>query len=184
MSRTGVTRRIFTTSAASVAVLFAVSACSSSSNSSPSVKDSSSDVLHVAYYDDMGAPDPDSFYGTEGLMVTGSVYDGLLQYAPNSTKIVADLASLPAISTDGLTYTFQLHPGAKFHDGTAVDSAAAKASFARRTLLNQGPAYMLAGVSSVDTPGPLTVVVHLKSPVSAFLDYLASAWGPKIVDGQ
>lgn len=141
-----------------------------------------SDVLHVAYYDDMGTPDPDSFYGTEGLMVTDSVYDGLLRYAPNSTKIVPQLASLPTISTDGRTYTFQLHAGAKFHDGTAVDSTAVKASFARRNVLKQGPAYMLAEVSSVDTLGRLTVVVHLKRPVSAFLDYLASAWGPKITN--
>jgi peptide/nickel transport system substrate-binding protein len=40
---------------------------------------------------------------------------------------------------------------------------------------------MLAHVKAVDTPDPLTAVVHLDKPVSAFLDYLAAPFGPKMV---
>src|SRR3954447_643369 len=98
-------------------------------------------ALHVPFFDDMGVPDPDIFYGAEGLMVTNGVYDSLLQYAPGSTKVVPDVAELPTVSSDGLTYTFALHKGITFHDGTALDSAAVAASFARRTALNQGPSY-------------------------------------------
>jgi hypothetical protein len=36
-------------------------------------------------------------------------------------------------------------------------------------------------VASVETPDASTVVVKLKSPVSAFLDYMAAPYGPKIV---
>jgi peptide/nickel transport system substrate-binding protein len=129
----------------------------------------------------MGAPDPDVFYATEGLEVMTSVYQGLLQYANNSTRIIGDLAKSWAVTDGGLTYTFDLQPGVKFHDGTPFNSAAVKFSFERRTAIGQGPAYMLAHVSSVDTPSPTTVVVHLDQPVSAFLDYLASPFGPKMV---
>ena len=138
-------------------------------------------ALRIPFFDDMGVPDPDIFYGAEGLMVTNGVYDSLLQYGENSTKVEADVAELPKISADGLTYTFTLHAGITFHDGTPLNSAAVAASFARRTKLNQGPSYMLAEVKSVDTPDATTLVVHMKAPVSAFLDYLASPWGPKIL---
>ena len=152
----------------------ATSAAATSAKAAPT-------ALHIPFYDDMGVPDPDIFYGAEGLMVTNGVYDNLLQYGQDSTKVIADVAELPKVSTDGLTYTFTLHQGILFHDGTPLDSKAVAASFARRTALNQGPAYMLAQVKSVETPDATTLIVHLKTPVSAFLDYLASPWGPKIL---
>ena len=129
----------------------------------------------------MGAPDPDIFYATEGLEVMTSVYQGLLQYANNSTKVVGDLAKSWTISDGGLTYTFNLRSGVKFHDGSPFNSAAVAFSFQRRTGINQAPAYMMAHVRSVATPTPTELVVHLGQPVSAFLDYLASPFGPKMV---
>jgi peptide/nickel transport system substrate-binding protein len=138
-------------------------------------------VVHMAFQADMGTPDPDIFYSTEGLEVTNSVYEGLLRYSNNSTQVTGDLASAWSVSPDKRTYTFQLRHGARFHDGSPFDSSAVRFSFARRTAVNQGPAYMLAQVSSVATPDPYTVVVHLKEPVSAFLDYLASPFGPKMM---
>lgn len=169
---------------ASVALV--VAACSSSPKGSPSASPTTlgtdtSTTLRVAFLDDIGPPDPDIFYGSEGLMVTNSVYEGLLQYANNSTKIIPSLSALPTVSADGMTYTFKLQPGVTFHDGTPFNSAAVAFSFARRTKIDQGPAYMLAHVKTVDTPDPLTVIVQLNQPVSAFLDYLASPFGPKMV---
>lgn len=162
-----------------------LAACSSGSKSSsagsPTTAAPSAGPLRVAFLDDMGPPDPDIFYGSEGLMVTTSVYESLLQYADNSTTVVGSLADMPTVSADGLTYTFTLHDGVKFHDGTPLTSAAVAFSFNRRTTINQGPAYMLAHVKSVDTTDPRVAVVHLDQPVSAFLDYLASPFGPKIL---
>ena len=37
---------------------------------------------------------------------------------------------------------------------------------------------MVAGVSSIQTPSPYTVVINLSTPNTAFLDYLASSYGP------
>jgi peptide/nickel transport system substrate-binding protein len=162
---------------ASVAVAVAVVAAPASAHEDGS----KAATLKLAFEGDMGAPDPDVFYATEGLEVMTSTYQGLLQYANNSTRVVGELATSWAITDGGLTYTFQLQPGVKFHDGTPFDSAAVKLSFQRRTAIGQGPAYMLAHVSAVDTPSPTTVVVHLDQPVSAFLDYLASPFGPKMV---
>ena len=140
-----------------------------------------SHTLHLAFGADMQVPDPDIFYEIEGNAVVTSVYEGLVKYANGSTKIVPALATSWTVSPDGMTYTFNLRSGVTFHDGTPFDSAAAKFSFMRRTGVNSAPAYMLADVTSTDTPDAQTFVVHLDKPVSAFLDYLAAPYGPKMV---
>jgi peptide/nickel transport system substrate-binding protein len=142
-------------------------------------------VVNLGYVADMQVPDPDVFYEIEGNSVVTNVYDGLVQYDNNSTKIVPSLAESWTVAPDGLTYTFKLRPGVAFHDGSGtMTSADVKASFTRRTALGSvsAPGYMLAQASSYDTPDPMTFVVHLKSPVSAFLDYLAAPYGPKVSD--
>jgi peptide/nickel transport system substrate-binding protein len=163
-----------------MAVLLAACGKSSkSTNSSGTAKAGDLSVVHLAYNADMQVPDPDIFYEIEGNSVTTSVYEGLVRYKPNSTEVEPALAESFTTAPDGLTYTFKLRPGVKFHDGTAMDSAAIKGSFERRTAVNSAPAYMLADVASYETPDASTFIVHLKQPVSAFLDYLAAPYGPK-----
>ncbi len=138
-------------------------------------------TLHLAYLADMSVPDPDVFYDIEGNAVILSVYEGLVKYAPDSTKIVPSLAKSFTVSPNGLTYTFTLQSGVRFQDGTPFDSAAVKASLARRTAVGSAPAYMLEPVKSITTPDPMTVVLTLKGVTAPFLDYLASSWGPKMI---
>lgn len=140
------------------------------------------DTLNIAFFADMSTADPDVFYDIEGLAVMLSVYDGLLQYAEGGTEIEGDLAESWEVSDDGLTFTFTLRDELTFADGTPLDSEAIQASFERRTAVEQGPSYMLAGVKSYETPDPQTFVVNLKKPDTAFLHYLASAWGPKAIN--
>jgi peptide/nickel transport system substrate-binding protein len=141
-----------------------------------------SHVLNLPFTADTQPPDPDVFYADQGLEITTSVYQGLVQYAPGTPKreIIPELATSWKISQDGLTYTFYLRRGVHFHDGTTFTSAAVRASFARRLAVDQAPAYMVSDVASVGTPNPYVAVVHLKKPNSAFMDYLASAYGPKM----
>jgi peptide/nickel transport system substrate-binding protein len=141
--------------------------------------------VNIGYVADMQVPDPDIFYEIEGNSVVTNVYDGLVQYANGRTDIVPDLADSWTVSADGLTYTFKLHPDVSFHDGSGtMTSNDVMTSFKRRTALGatSAPGYMLAQVSNYETPDPLTFVVHLKQPVSAFLDYLAAPYGPKVED--
>ena len=138
-------------------------------------------TLRLAFVADMQVPDPDIFYEIEGNAVVTSLYEGLVKYANNSTRIIPALATSWTVSGDGRTYTFHLRHGVRFHDGTPFTSADAKFSFERRKGVNSAPAYMLADVVSMATPDPYTFVVHLSQPVSAFLDYMASPYGPKMV---
>ena len=142
---------------------------------------STSDVLRIPYLADMSVPDPDVFYDVEGNSVILNTYQGLLKYAPNSTKIEGSLATSWTESPDHLTYTFKLRPGVKFHDGTPLTAKAVKASFQRRIDVGQAPSYMLAEVASMSTPDPQTFVVKLRKRVAPFENYMASSWGPKII---
>jgi peptide/nickel transport system substrate-binding protein len=139
------------------------------------------DTLHLAYLADMSVPDPDVFYDIEGNTVILSAYQGLLKYKADSTDFEPVLATSWDVSPDKLTYTFHLRSGVTFHDGTPFDSAAVKTSFQRRLDVNSAPAYMLAQVADMQTPDPMTFAVKLKQPVSPFLHYMASSWGPKII---
>ncbi len=143
-----------------------------------------SHTLVAPLYAEIGQPiDPDIYYGSEGEDIIDNAYDTLVRYAPNTSKptIVADLASSWSVSSDGLSYTFQLRQGVKFHDGTTFDCSAIAPDFARRLAVNQGPAYMVADVASVTCPNPYQAVIALKQVENDFLDTLASEYGPKMI---
>ncbi|KAB0669759.1 peptide-binding protein [Oryzomonas sagensis] len=53
--------------------------------------------------------------------VAGQIYNGLVKYDKN-LKIIGDLAQSFAISPDGLTITFHLRRGVKWHDGAPFTS--------------------------------------------------------------
>src|SRR5262247_1344299 len=62
----------------------------------------------------------------------GPVYNNLIMLNPhNYPQIIGDLAKSWTVSDDYLTYTFTLHEGVKFHDGSELTSADVKASFDR-----------------------------------------------------
>jgi peptide/nickel transport system substrate-binding protein len=155
------------------------SACSSTPPSPP--QGGEGGTLRLAYLADMAQADPDVFYDIEGNTVILSVYEGLLKYKPDSTEVIPSLAQSWEESPDGLTYTFHLRTGVKFHDGTPLDAQAVKTSFQRRLDVGAAPAYMLQPIASMQTPDNTTFVVRLKHPVAPFLYYMASSWGPKII---
>lgn len=58
------------------------------------------------------------------FLVARQIYDNLVNYQPGGTAPVPGLAENWSVSADGLTWTFKLCSGVKFHDGTDVDAAA------------------------------------------------------------
>jgi peptide/nickel transport system substrate-binding protein len=139
---------------------------------------SASRVLTTAITADLARLDPDTYYEAQGLQITLATYQTLLTYAPNSPKLAPQLATSWRVAPDGLTYTFQLRRGVRFSDGTQFNAAAAAGSLKRRTAMKGGPSYQTAEIKSYSTPGPYTLVIHMKHPVAPFLDYLASPYGP------
>src|SRR3989475_883496 len=106
------------------------------------------------------------------------VYNTLVMFDPhNYPKVVGDLAKEWTVSADGLTYTFPLHQGVKFHDGSALTSADVKVSLDRIVFPAEGVVsprksyYQM--VKSIEAPDPYTVVFHLHYPSASFLSMLA-----------
>jgi peptide/nickel transport system substrate-binding protein len=143
-----------------------------------------SHTLNLSFLQDPGQPpDPDVYYAGQGLTLTRNMYQGLLNYKPGTAArvLVPDLATSWTVSKNGLVYTFQLRHGVLFHDGTPFTSAAIAPDFARRTAVNGGPAYMVSDVASVATPNPYEAVITLKTPNTAFLDFMAAPYGPAMM---
>jgi peptide/nickel transport system substrate-binding protein len=184
MTRTAMTRRTAALAICSAGAL-ALAACSGSSSSGKSANAAPTDhVLHLSFLQDPGQPpDPDIYYAGQGLILTTNTYEGLLAYKPGTATptLVPALATSWTASKDNKVFTFKLREGVVFHDGTPFTSAAIKASFDRRAAVNQGPAYMVGDVASVVTDGDFAATITLKDSNSAFLTYLASAYGPKMM---
>ncbi|MGB9080671.1 MAG: peptide-binding protein [Desulfuromonadaceae bacterium] len=110
--------------------------------------------------------------------VAGQIYNGLVKYDKNLT-IVGDLAESFEISTDGLTITFHLRHGVKWHDGAPLTSKDVLYTY-RVTVDPKTPtAYAedFKQVKSITAPDSHTVRVTYDSP---FAPALAS-WGVNIL---
>ena len=97
--------------------------------------------------------------------------------ATENSKIIGDLAKSWTMSADGLTYTFILHEGVKFHDGSPLTSADIKATFERIMFPPEGVVSVrkerFADVAGIDTPDATTVVFKLKAVNASFMALLA-----------
>jgi peptide/nickel transport system substrate-binding protein len=108
----------------------------------------------------------------------GPVYNTLIMFDPhNYPQIVGDLAESWTVSDDYLTYTFKLHRGVKFHDGSEMTAADVKASWDRIYNPSEGVIstrranYQM--IKSVEAPDPYTVVFSLHHPSPSFLSSVA-----------
>ena len=115
------------------------------------------------------------------IELVAPLYSTLLQLDPYSyPKIIGDLATEWKVSPDGLTYTFKIHPGVQFHDGSALTAPDVKASYDKIIFPPQGVRSVrknaYTAVAAVEAPDATTVVFKLKFPSASLLANLASPW--------
>ncbi len=110
--------------------------------------------------------------------VLGQIYDTLVRWSPEG-RIVPFLADSYAYSDDGLTLTFKLRQGVKFHDGTDLDADAVVYNLERLLDKNVVSQYAsgVADVASVVAADPLTVEVHLARKSAVILATYAGPAG-------
>ena len=114
----------------------------------------------------------------ESSKIISNIYEGLLKYADDSTAVEPCLAEEWTISPDGLSYTFKLKEGVKFHDGTDFNAEAVKFNIDRQIppLVTEDMAYagfVYAQVKDVVVVDDYTVTINLTQKNSAFLANLA-----------
>ena len=163
-------------------------------------------TLIVAHAGEMQSLDPVYSYDgvTQGMMI--NVYDTLLKFSGSSmTEFLPSVSEeVPSvenglISADGLTYTFPIRKGIKFHDGTELTPEDVRYSILRFMIsdISGGPSSLLLepilGITStrnekgeiildfkeaekaVQVDGQ-NVVIRLKRPFAPFLGVIAR-WG-------
>ena len=116
---------------------------------------------------------------------TANLYDPLIGIqgfiAPNNSgattwfNLAPKVAKSWQVSSDGLTYIFEIQEGILFHDGSLLDASAVKYSFDRATTINQNLSAQLVSpfISSTSVLDSSHVQVVLSKPYSAFLNVLS-----------
>ncbi len=121
-----------------------------------------------------GTPDLDPAIASTNSSTTAvaSLYDGLVFPAADGS-VEPRLAESWEVSDDGLTYTFKLKQGVKFHDGSEMKANDVKFSMDRVIAIGEGYAYLYAGiVDNVEVLGDYEVAFHLTKPYGPFVSSL------------
>ncbi|KGX88141.1 ABC transporter substrate-binding protein [Pontibacillus litoralis] len=145
---------------------------------------SSKDTLIYARGGDSTALDPITTTEGETFRVTENIFETLLNYKEDSTEITPGLAKEWEVSEDGLTYTFMLEEGVKFHDGTDFNAEAVVFNFERwmNGDAEQFPYYTMFGgykgeeghvIKEVKAADEYTVTFTLNRPQAPFLKNIA-----------
>ncbi|MTI01317.1 ABC transporter substrate-binding protein [Roseibium sp. RKSG952] len=113
-------------------------------------------------------------------VVYTNIFEGLTRFKGDGS-VVPGLAESWEISDDGKEYTFRLHDGVTFHDGSVMEAEDVKFSLDRALGEDSANAQkaLFAGIESVEIVDPLTVKVTLSEPNGNFLFNMA--WGDAVI---
>ena len=139
MAQINLNRRQFVGSALAASALAALAGCTSNGGTTAGSAGSASAAApevgenYISFY--LSEPayiDPYNAQENQGTAVVRATFDGLVtwDWATNDVVPLA-AAELPTVSEDGLTYTFKLREGMKFHNGDPVDAASFKRGWER-----------------------------------------------------
>ena len=122
--------------------------------------------------------DPQNTQSNPGEQVNRMMYENLVRFNARM-QLEPALAESWTSSKDGLTWTFRLRKGVKFHDGTPFDAMAVKYFF-DRVLGDEKPfkaTLYSPVVQRAEVVDPSTVRMVLKQPFAAILFTLAHSAG-------
>lgn len=141
---------------------------------SVSAAQTSGGVLRAGMQADPVGLDPHTTQATSTRNQLENVYDTLVAF-DSSGRIVPALATRWKASADGLTWTFTLRSGVRFHNGRALEASDVAYSIQRikdpATKSPRSGNFEL--VKSVTAPNKSTVVITLSKPFSPLLSKLA-----------
>ena len=115
--------------------------------------------------------------GFAAAFISTKVFEGLVEY-DRAGKPMPQLAESWSISPDGLSVTFHLRRGVKWHDGVDFTADDVKFSIEVWKRYHSRGRLIYANVIQVDTPNPLTVILRLSEPAPALMSSLNSFTSP------
>jgi peptide/nickel transport system substrate-binding protein len=145
-------------------------------------------TLVVSMATDPTGLDPEAVENNTSGFVMATIYDSLTAYKPGTVEVAPGLAKSWEISDDGLSYTFHLRTGVKFHDGTPFNAHTYVQDLDRwlnkndpNYIFKSGPEdsyidFTFGDVASYSATDDNTVVLKMKQPSAAMLASLAMVW--------
>lgn len=129
--------------------------------------------------------DPSETYSNE-VVVMNNVYEQLVRYDPSKDQYIPVLATSWEVSPDGLTYSFELRQGVKFHTGNEFDANAVKYSIERNMKGwdgggPKGASYIWSPVKEINVLSKYRVQFVLSYP-AALLNIASAAYCAHIYD--
>ena len=107
-------------------------------------------------------------------VVFSNIYEGLIKVNSDG-EFIPGLATSWDVSADGLTYTFQIREGVRFHNGQNFNSGTAKWNLERamdEKTVNPHPEYF-RGIAKMETPDDATLIITLKEVDALFIAHMA-----------
>ncbi len=162
---------------AALAVAFSMTACGGSSDGGAQESTQSADsaakddTVVCALIAEPDRLDPQETTNHRSRQVDVNIYESLLKQADDGS-MEGLLAETWERSDDGLTYTFHLRDGVKFHNGEELKASDVVFSF-ERGMESSYVQQFFPNVESVEAPDDMTVVVTLSAPVSFFETLMA-----------
>lgn len=141
--------------------------------------------LVVSIWADVDKLDPQVDSLTVDFAVITNIYNALVRFKPGTGVIEADLAESWSVSEDGLTWTFKLRQGVKWHKGFGEFNASdVKYSYERVMDPETGSPWLgeFGSVESITVVDKYTVAIKLKYPYPAFIYKVSAFRGGFIVN--
>src|SRR3954470_22428148 len=115
--------------------------------------------------------DPINAVTHDPLVLTGAIFENLVEYDQDGVLKPQLAKALPDISADKLVYTFDLRDDVVFHNGQKMTAEDVKYSFDSLLDVKRGAARRgaFARIDRVEIDSPMRVRVHLKEPYSPWV---------------
>ena len=129
--------------------------------------------------------DPAVVVSDAATIILRNTYGRLVEYSEDATELHPGLAKNWEVSNDGLTYTFHLREGVKFHDGTPLKAEDVYYSFNRVMEIGEGYSWLLTqniAEDGITVQGEHQLKIRLKKPFPAFLNVMADQHVANVVN--
>ena len=172
------------------ALVMTIAACAPASGPSPvggtspaAAQPKWGGTLVVGVYTDPKFLNSNYDFDGQAYYQNSNILSKVVSYDYRTGTLHPDLATKWDVSADGLTYTFALREGVKWHDGKPFTSADVKWTY--DDLIKEGikaQAYrIITSLKSVEAPDPKTVVFKLSETDALFLVGLAGYYGANVL---